>query len=88
MYKVIKQFADLNDGKHLYSVGDVFPREGVKASEDRLNELSGSGNKCGEPLIREDVSEASGGTKKTKTDVSPSKSSQAKGRQRRKQEKA
>lgn len=53
MYKVIKAFADLHDNDYPYSVGDPFPRLGIKVSDKRLRELSGSGNKQGTPLIRE-----------------------------------
>ena len=51
MYKVIKFFHDLQDNKHAYNVGDVFPREGVEASAERIAELSGTENKQGCPLI-------------------------------------
>lgn len=44
MYKVIMQFIDLQDGGHLYNVGDAFPRQGLKVSEARLAELSGEKN--------------------------------------------
>lgn len=57
MYKVIKLFTDLQDNDHLYNAGDVFPREGLKVSPDRLAELAGSENKQGVPLIVE-VAEA------------------------------
>lgn len=53
MFKVIKKFKDLNDGSHLYEVGDEYPRAGKKASAKRLAELSGSNNKAGAPLIEE-----------------------------------
>lgn len=53
MYKVIKAFTDLHDNDYPYSVGDPFPRLGIKVSDKRLRELSGSGNKQGTPLIRE-----------------------------------
>lgn len=53
MYKVIKAFTDLHDNDYPYSVGDVFPRNGITVSEKRLKELSGSDNKQGTPLIRE-----------------------------------
>lgn len=51
MYRVIRFFTDLNDGDHPYNVGDPFPRQGVKVTEERLAELSGSSNKQGTPLI-------------------------------------
>lgn len=53
MYKVIKAFTDLHDDDYPYSVGDTFPRIGIKVTEKRLKELSGSGNKQGVPLIAE-----------------------------------
>lgn len=61
MYKVIKQFHDLQDVTktkngnvyHEYKVGDEFPRKGLKVSEERLKELSGKDNKRGTPLIEE-----------------------------------
>lgn len=59
MYKVIKFFHDLEDKQetksgpvyHAYNVGDVYPREGFKPSDGRIEELSGNENKRGEPLI-------------------------------------
>lgn len=59
MYKVIKQFHDLQDARktksgtvyHKYNVGDVFPHDGMEASEERFQELAGSDNKQGVPLI-------------------------------------
>ena len=53
MYKVIEYFTDLQDKEHPYLPGDVFPREGIKVSADRLKELSGKDNKRGIPLIKE-----------------------------------
>lgn len=59
MYKVIKGFADLTDFKnvkegkiyHNYSVGDYFPRQGKKVSKNRIQELIGTENAQGVPLI-------------------------------------
>lgn len=51
MYKVIKLFTDLQDNDHLYNVGDVFPREGMDVSLDRLTELSSEQNLQHTPLI-------------------------------------
>lgn len=51
MYKVIKHFTDLQDKNHPYYVGDVFPRNGMKVSDDRIAELAGPDNKQGVPLI-------------------------------------
>lgn len=51
IYKTIVYFEDLNDNSFPYNVGDKFPREGFEVSDERLNELSGSNNKRGTPLI-------------------------------------
>ncbi|MCC8177363.1 MAG: hypothetical protein LIO91_13200 [Bacteroidales bacterium] len=53
MYEVIKEFVDLHDGDYHYHPGDEFPRDGVKVTKRRINELAGSDNKQGEPLIAE-----------------------------------
>jgi hypothetical protein len=52
MYKVIKYFEDLQDHNRPYNEGDIFPREGLTVSEERLAELAGSDNKQGVPLIK------------------------------------
>ena len=51
MHKVIKCFTDLHDNDYPYTVGDTYPRKGLKVSEGRLAELAGSDNKQGQPLI-------------------------------------
>lgn len=51
MYKVIKAFADLQDRNYVYHTGDTYPREGTKASQGRIDELSGVGNRLRMPLI-------------------------------------
>jgi hypothetical protein len=51
IYKVIKDFADLQDGKHIYHAGDTFPRDGVEVSADRIAELASAKNKVGTVLI-------------------------------------
>ena len=53
MYKVIKHFVDLQDNNHPYNVGDVFPRDGLEVSAERIAELAGSYNKQKTPLIAE-----------------------------------
>lgn len=48
MYKVIKRFHDLQDARktksgtvyHKYNVGDVFPHDGMEASEERFQEVA------------------------------------------------
>lgn len=64
MYRVVKSFFDLQDSAHAYHAGDAFPREGVKASEERIAYLAGSGNRLGVPVIEEVREKRS---KKTKT---------------------
>ena len=54
MYKVIKLFVDLKDNYHVCKPGDAFPRAGLKVTDARLAELSGSKNKQGEPLIKKE----------------------------------
>lgn len=51
MYKVIYKFIDLQDDKHLYNVGDEYPRDGAKADKSRIDELKSKNNKIGVPLI-------------------------------------
>lgn len=50
-YRAAAEFADLQDGKHLYKAGDEFPRQGLTVSAARLAELAGSDNRMGYPLI-------------------------------------
>ena len=50
-YKVIKAFTDLQDGNHLYEVGDNFPRLGSNPSPERIEELATDKNRQGVPLI-------------------------------------
>lgn len=52
-YVVIKDFTDLQDDNHIYRAGDKYPRKG-RAKKERVEELSGSENKRGEPLIQEE----------------------------------
>lgn len=51
MYKVIKSFYDLKDNNHSYSVGDTYPRKGVKVTDGRIAELAGKFNLQRVPLI-------------------------------------
>lgn len=57
MYKVIVRFTDLQDGGHVYNVGDVFPRSGVSVSAERLEELSTDRNRRHVAVIASDVPE-------------------------------
>ena len=65
MYKVLLRFADLQDSSHVYEVGDAYPREGVKPSEERISELLGASNKIGAPLIKKVVEKKPAKAKKT-----------------------
>jgi len=51
MYKVIADFKDLEDNKHVYKVGDTFPREGVKVTKSRLGVLSTDKNTANKVFI-------------------------------------
>lgn len=58
MFKVVKLFTDLQDDNYKYEVGDEYPRLGLKPSLARIEELKGSDNKQGTPLIVEVVDES------------------------------
>ena len=59
MYKVTHFFHDLQDSHttrdgtvyHAYNVGDTYPLDGYKPSEERIKELAGKDNIRGVPLI-------------------------------------
>lgn len=51
-YVVTNRFADLNDNRRVYEVGDEYPREGLEVSEERLAELSSTKNKAGFSVIK------------------------------------
>lgn len=53
MYKVIKDFIDLQDNNHSYKAGDVFPREEAVVMASRYEELATDKNRRREPLIKE-----------------------------------
>lgn len=84
MYKVIKKFHDLQDGKktkggtiyHEYNVGDIFPRKGMDVSKERIQELAGNDNKQGVPLIElveEEETAKKTAEKSSSSKVSPKK---------------
>lgn len=52
-YRVIHAFNDLADKKHLYKVGDEYPRAGIRPSEQRIEILMGSDNRLHTPLIED-----------------------------------
>lgn len=41
----------MHDNEHAYNVGDVYPREGLDVSKERLTELSTDKNRRNMPLI-------------------------------------
>ena len=55
-YKVIESFRDLKDKEHIYLKDvegkNIYPREGLKPSKKRIEELLSDKNKIGKPLIR------------------------------------
>lgn len=64
MYKVIKRFYDLK-ANHAYSVGDIFPHDGVDVDAGRIAELASDKNRIGVPLI-EAIAEKPKRTRKKK----------------------
>ena len=52
MYKAISYFKDMKDNMHSYNPGDVFPREGLSVSDERIAELSTENNRRGKPVIK------------------------------------
>lgn len=68
-YEVVKAFHDLQDYKdvkggkvyHHYDVGDTYPRQGLTPNKTRIEELLGSGNDQGVPLIVETKEEVNAG---------------------------
>lgn len=50
-YIVRRDFSDMQDGGHVYSAGDEFPRTGYTPDPIRIAELSSNSNRTGEPLI-------------------------------------
>ena len=51
LYRAAVEFFDLQDGNRLYHAGEPYPRDGLKVSDARLDELAGNGNRMGHPLI-------------------------------------
>lgn len=52
VFKVVKDFCDIKDNRHVYRTGDVFPRDGVTADDKRIAELASTDNMRGEILIK------------------------------------
>ncbi|AWC31862.1 MULTISPECIES: hypothetical protein [Bacillus] len=51
-YEVLEDFTDLQDNNHIYRKGDHYPHKG-QGKKKRIEELLGSENLRGEPLIKE-----------------------------------
>lgn len=51
IYKVVKRFKEVKHDNHVYEKGDIYPKEGVKATKTRLEQLSTKNNKCNEIFI-------------------------------------
>ena len=51
-YIVLSEFADLQDEKHVYGIGDEYPRKGYSPSAERVDELSTGKNLLHKPLIQ------------------------------------
>ena len=64
MYKVIRYFTDLQDNDYPYNEEDIFPREGMTVTKERIEELSSANNKQLRPLIQKEKE-----NKLTKTDI-------------------
>ena len=79
IYKVIKDFADLQDNKHMYHTGDVFPRDGLEVTAERLAELASEKNQARTILIvGEETAEIAAETKETrKNEQQPVKAKKA-----------
>lgn len=56
-YRVLVEFADFQDGYHVYKAGDKFPRDGKQVAESRIEELISDNNAIGKPLIEKIVIE-------------------------------
>lgn len=52
MYVVIHTFVDLQDNDYAYNEGDIYPRDGLKVSKERIDELKSDKNRQGKPLIK------------------------------------
>lgn len=91
-YRVIEEFCDMQDNDYKYSVGDVYPRQGMPFNKNRAELLSTDCNKLGRPLIeleaagevvpkempKENAPIPKEDTQEVKTDVNPPKTTRAK----------
>ena len=49
---IYERFKDLEDNNYIYKKGDIYPREGLEPTKERIKELSTKKNKIGEILIK------------------------------------
>lgn len=66
-YKVLIDFTDLEDNKHVYHKGDVYPRKGLNPTSERYAELATEANKMGFALIERKTPKREKTTKSTPT---------------------
>lgn len=52
MFKVIKEFRDLQDNDYIYEVNDIYPHDNREVPVERIEELAGKKNKIGRRLIQ------------------------------------
>lgn len=52
MFLVLTSFFDLQDKNYEYHEGDIFPRKGIKVSDQRIQELASDKNRRKKPLIQ------------------------------------
>lgn len=45
-FLVVVPFIDLEDGHHMYRKGDIYPREGLNVSDERIMQLLSTQNKA------------------------------------------
>lgn len=83
MYKVIRNFSDLQDHDRVYNAGDIFPRDGLRVSKERIAELSSSKNRIREPLIEEipeELERTKADVRRDVKEITPVKTSNKKGK--------
>ena len=69
MYKTLVYFTDMQDNNYPYDEGDIFPRQGLSVSENRLKELSTTDNRRGIQLIKLVEQEVKEEKSYTKTEI-------------------
>lgn len=52
MFKVIKEFRDLQDNDYIYEVNDIYPHDNREIPVERIEELASKKNKIGRRLIQ------------------------------------